>query len=156
MFEFSHIEDCVFNESIAGASGGSIQVDGVIHSTVKNCVFTNSIADIGGALAINRVSNNTIEDCHFLFNKARGNGGSLMITLTKTSTVHNCTFNSTEANTGGAIYLPLNIVNMDEHIHISNCIFDDNTATSFGQVIYSKQTLTKIHNFLEEHHHFLA
>ena len=65
------IEDCVFENNIAGVSGGAIRCKGA-SPLILNCTFIGNEATVGGGIYLIGGSTPVIENCLFAFNAEGG------------------------------------------------------------------------------------
>lgn len=134
---YSEIENSTFRYNINTHSGGVLELDACISSTVKNCKFIENYGTSGAAIKIkvfNRkyFSNVDILNCDFISNSANNYGGAIYSDLGKVK-VSNCNFNQNYAGKhGGAIYADFG------EFKIENCKFTSNYAAKNGGAIFSE------------------
>ena len=118
-----------------------------VSPTIRNCVFENNTADLGGVLYVSGGSS-LVEDCVFENNSAL-NGGAVWTGNAGGSTnlvFSNCTFknNSATSNGGGAFTIS-NIypegTDASPGFKIENCIFDGNSGPYGGAINFYTSTL---------------
>ncbi|MBK8701205.1 MAG: hypothetical protein IPN29_17370 [Saprospiraceae bacterium] len=100
---------------------------GGMHNTssspmVTNCIFTQNLANSGGAMYNITSSAPNINSCTFTSNTSVVDGGALHHT-SSTLSLTNCTFTTNAAVRGGAVYLSSSNATM------TNCTFTQNNAT---------------------------
>jgi len=109
--------------------GGGISNRNSSNPNIFNCIFSNNLAQYGGAVS-NDNSDPNIASCIFSKNTV-GYGGGGMYNYESSAKVDNCIFNGNEAyDRGGGIY------NSSSDPNITNCIFTGNnlyiSQNSFG------------------------
>ncbi len=116
--------------------GGAIWVNCWV-AEIKNCVFENNWAAIGGgAIATLAIDNLVLEDCTFIGNSADGNGGALYTKSTNSKFTigeGNVFKDNTAKGSGGAIYTANDIT-------LTNGKFENNSA-NYGNDVYSNRSV---------------
>ncbi len=131
------IADSYFEDNWASAENGgaisNVETDGVI----QDCTFVGNRVigeafSVGGAVS-NYLSNPQLIGCLFVGNTATFGGGAIYNesaeALPTLTVVNRCTFRENAAPIGGAMY------NFVSSPMVSNCVFTDNTATTYGGAI---------------------
>ncbi len=106
------------NTTQPGKNGGAIKIESA-SPTIKDCIFENNQAFLGGAIHI--MKTDTLPDDVY-------------------PTITGCVFNSNSANDGmpGTDNNGGAILSINSHPTISNCLFEKNTATeAYGGAIYT-------------------
>ena len=150
----STVVNCEFLSNVAG-TGGAIYVHFTEFLTMSNVKFSQNVAYIGGAIA-NILSNIYIDNCIFEDNRSYFDGGAIFtpsgnisiqnsyfrnntaeqglggIVSVSVGTLFmsNCSLKHSNAATGGVIY------GNECEINLTYCIFENNTASINGGVIY--------------------
>ena len=95
-----------------------------------------------------RIKDCFISNCKFEDNITVGIGGAIWVTRTANIYMDNCSFYSNSAYNGGAIYLMLSLIEVQNPSIITNCTFVDNNATNAGGALraYSKDNLLVLKN----------
>ena len=141
----NEIDNSTFRYNINTHSGGVLELDACISSTIKNCKFIENYGTSGAAIKIkvfNRkyFSNVDILNCDFISNNAKNYGGAIYSDLGKVK-VSNCNFNQNYAGKhGGAIYADFGEFTVD------NCKFTSNNAAKNGGAIFSENDPITISN----------
>ena len=118
------IEDCEFHGNTSAYRGGAIDLTSGGHiDLIARCVFSQNIADVGGAVAT-RNAYTDLADCVFLDNSA-GGGGAV---YDQPNTVTRCTFMGNLAEWGGALYLR-SVASV-----VTSCTFVGNAAGEGGSI----------------------
>jgi len=100
---------------------------------VRNCVFTNNLADNGAAVYNSRYCHPTFTDCSFTYNTANVNGGAVYNTRNNPS-FNSCIFKGNTALAtgssfgGGAMYNNTSAVT--EGPSLTDCEFNENTVSA--------------------------
>ena len=129
------ITNCLFDRNVANYTsstpdGGGLSVHGT-QNTVKNCNFTNNYARGSGGAIHQQGSYNTILDCYFYNNTCAEFGGAVLLWSTNHNVI-NCTFVSNKnigGSTGGALATYYGTAN------VTGCDFRDNSAKVHGGAI---------------------
>jgi len=126
--DISNITFTNINSGITGY-GGALLNQGNL--TVTNCIFTNNIANWGGAIGNINGGNLTVFNSTFLNNTATHDGGAINSAAPGTVlTVMNCNFlNNTAAGTSGAI------INWEGTMTVTGSNFSGNTGGWQGNAI---------------------
>ncbi|MHC4338233.1 MAG: right-handed parallel beta-helix repeat-containing protein [Planctomycetota bacterium] len=124
------IRNCVFSDNIAEDGGGIFKDSGQL--TVINCTFNDNTAEGGNGGGIYGLhSELTLINCTFKGNSATDEGGGVA-TDYETATLTNCTFIGNSAKYGGGM----------NHSHFgsttTNCLFSGNSA-QYGGAICTKR-----------------
>ncbi|MBQ7518154.1 MAG: hypothetical protein IJU13_07005, partial [Bacteroidales bacterium] len=149
------LDDCIFQENITTASGGScvrVGADNGQVLTIHNCTFSdNESASSGGAVAVYKNNETTISGCTFEDNTSEGFGGavyiagetSFAVATVAPVTISDCTFNRNVANGGGGAIEVSNagcddaerteICNSD--VDILRCSFTGNNSGAYGGAV---------------------
>ena len=142
---YSEIENSTFQYNINTHSGGVLELDACISSTVKNCKFIENYGTSGAAIKIKvfntkYISNVDILNCDFTSNSANNYGGAIYSNHGRVN-ISNCNFNQNYAGKhGGAIYADFG------EVKISNCKFNSNCALKNGGAIFSQNDPVTISN----------
>ena len=123
------ITNCTFENN---NDGGALKVHGYFGNvSITNCTFQNNSAlSEGGALKVHGYfCNVSITNCTFQNNSALSEGGAIHAS-TGNAIFANCTFhyNSAGGGPGGAMLLKM----LNGDVSITNCIFENNSATIDG------------------------
>ena len=108
--------------SSGGDNGGAIAVSAAT-PTIRECVFTDNHAYVGGAIYATN-SNALVEDCMFLSNPAVHQGGAIYVDNGQ-SVVRSCYFEGNTANYGGAILIrsisaPSSLTTVEDSVFFQN------------------------------------
>lgn len=105
-----------------GGYGGAVNFESTAGSgwCIANCVFSNNVANRGGALYLNTIG--TLDSCRFIVNRAAGTyGGAIRDNVG--CAYYNCLFDGNEvAGAGGAMFLMGNAL-------FENCTFTRNKGS---------------------------
>ncbi|MBN2718320.1 MAG: hypothetical protein JXX14_20920 [Deltaproteobacteria bacterium] len=133
------IEDSIFSDNDAYASGGAIQAtDSDV--TIVSCEFRNNTAFSGGGaiyatgFGVNTFTRITVKDSLFENNSSLGQGfgeGGAINLSVMSLTVENSRFVNNTANMGGAIYIDGRGTS-----DITNTVFSGNQVNREGAIIY--------------------
>lgn len=108
--------------SSSGSGGGGMFVSGA-SPTIRDCVFENNHAYVGGGLYLNN-SSARIEGCSFVENSVIHQGAGVF-SNSGSQDFESCTFDSNQASFGaGALFR----TNSADIVEFDNCLFIDNTA----------------------------
>jgi hypothetical protein len=137
------IRNCRFTDNIADLDGGAIY-DYMADAEIRNCTFDNNSAHVGGAIKVWE-SSPTIERCVFNNNTATAEsgweGGAICEDYYCYGTITNCLFYlNTTAGNGGALGFHI------AHPTITNCTFAANTAGGFGGAYYGNTSAPTFRN----------
>ena len=153
-----NLTNCTLNNN-QGSYGGAIYSN--ISSKLVNCTLNNNSAGYGGAIYVNGSIN--LINCTLNNNQGDGGrGGAIYINKNTNNSLINCTLNNNYASIGGAInngYLIIkNTIiqnNKAEHyggaisyceFNMTNSILQNNTAGKYGGAIYNPEKNTLINN----------
>ncbi|MBR4447147.1 hypothetical protein [Methanobrevibacter sp.] len=140
------VVNCSFaNNNAKQSFGGAISWPGV-RATMVNCIFVNNTAKYGGAvsfLAIPGLSSfrSNVVNCSFTNNAATESGGAVIFYYSANNGrgfVSDSRFANNTAKSGGAISFystAINFVNKEITGTVSNCSFDNNSATESGGAV---------------------
>lgn len=109
--------------------------------TIRNCLFTQNRARLGGACMINQTTASFV-GCQFTRNTAVEEGGALFVAggINRLSTLVNTIFTDNEAaNSGGAIYAGSDLLRID------HCLIYRNRA-AIGGAIYNRNVALPINS----------
>jgi hypothetical protein len=119
--------------------GGALLLRGSIAGagpTIRDCVFLDNSAGIGGAISIYQTSSPLIERCQFIGNVANnGIGGGAIHTENATAApvIQECAFvDNFSIDCGGALLVSVNC-----SATVLRCDFIDNTCQNLGGAIYN-------------------
>jgi predicted outer membrane repeat protein len=102
---------------------------------LKNCIFTNNVADQGGVYWHGGVGAPQIIGCRFIENTAVSGGAVFFINSPGPALISDCVFERNTASvSGGAIYT------YHFQVSIEDCVFDGNSAGSQGGAVYVTQS----------------
>ncbi|WP_297980397.1 right-handed parallel beta-helix repeat-containing protein, partial [uncultured Methanobrevibacter sp.] len=134
------ISDSEFINNTADEYGGAIMLLGSGENIISSSNFTNGSANNGGALAVK--ANLVLDSSRLEYNNASLNGGAVYVDNSKNGLIEikNNFLNVNIAQNGGAAY----IYGGDKQINLSNNIFAENTANSYGGAIALNETLVKM------------
>ncbi|MBK9452431.1 MAG: HYR domain-containing protein [Bacteroidetes bacterium] len=128
------LRGCTFDNN---SNAGAILIEGNATGSMSNCIFTNNVGGVGGAINLNVLTANfTFTNCTFANNRATGGGGGGAISGGNGGcTFTNCSFtNNTATNgPGGAFYKFYSTLNT-----FNNCTFTGNRAAGGGGAIYGQ------------------
>ncbi len=108
-----------------GPVGGGIYAG---MANIRNCTFTENVADSGAAL---RIVWGQVDSCRFFDNTA--SGGGAVYNVSQAVQITNSVFAGNQADAGGAVH--------GYSVDIHNCTFVNNTA-ELGAVIYAAHPLS--------------
>jgi parallel beta-helix repeat protein/predicted outer membrane repeat protein len=125
------INDNTFEKNTAFENGGAIFIcnsDG----TLENNTFLENSAEFGGGLHVRKNSHVSLINNHFIQNHSMVRGGGLDIDVNNGGVVYliYCDFEVNSSEKGGGIYSSTSIA------MISNCYFNNNSASTDGGAIY--------------------
>ena len=123
--------DCrVSNFGNETLTGGAMYLNGVVHSRIENCIFSNNTGTLGGAVYFgNSNSNVDIIDCLFDSNHVAYLGGGMYIGSFNTDfLVQNVSFSKNTALSGGGLFV--NNENVD--FLLLHCLFERNVVMGIG------------------------
>jgi len=124
--------NCTFENNLAESWCGALDSDVRDHIKLINCRFYNNFSEWSGG-AINNLSPYiTMINCEFVGNTAlKGIGGAMIVQTGKLVDIRNCLFVANSASKGGAIH-----ESITGDMRVTNCTFNNNTATQYGGAIY--------------------
>ncbi len=167
VYGYPALENCTFRGNSSGGGGGGLYASnskvvgctfegntarrgsgaefrgliGPLQTEWKNCTFRNNTAnELGGGLYVG--GNLTLSKCTFEANISHDSGGGLHRGTEKVGeaiTIDQCIFTRNSAFTGGAI-------SVQGSNHISNCIFNGNSATDVGCLKFIETPKTSLVN----------
>ena len=114
-----------FTITAGNAENGGVMYINDCSPTIRNCIFTDNVANTSGGAIYNNQSGATIVNCLFTNNTANTGSGGAVTTTGKSRNVNitNCTLvSNTAAIAGGAIY------NTTANPVITNCILWGNSS----------------------------
>lgn len=122
-------DSCFFKLNKAAFGGGAMHNGFKSAATVKRCTFMENSARVGAALGIQNDSTSlTVEGCIFEENNAENIGGCIgSYTSGVNITVRNTFFGGNSADTGGAIHITEDTLNISK-LTVENSIFQENLA----------------------------
>ena len=128
-------EDCIFERNHADDFSPAVDVSRLEELVLVRCEFVdNTSGAYGGAAYLYECDGVLIQDCIFRNNRAEDSGGALVLELDDQfeAVIEGCQFVGNHANgQGGALTLEDN-----QHLVISDTIFDQNTAGEEGGAIH--------------------
>ncbi len=129
-------DSCLFKLNIAANGGGAMHNGFKANVTVKRSTFEENKARVGAALGIQNDSTSlTLEGCTFKANNAEITGGCIGGYSSGVKiTVRNTFFDNNSADTGGAIHISEDSLNLSK-LTVESSIFQENLAfTQAGAV----------------------
>ncbi len=125
------IDNSSFSENIGQENGGVIYTEGKI-DTIKDSLFNNNMAPIGGVLytkSVNMIDNSTFDNCGYYTDTSKG---TIYITGSDDLIIINSTFDTCNAGEGGAIYTHGGVSLIDSEI--TGCLGDSYAILTKGSV----------------------
>ncbi len=121
------LRNCIFQENHAWLGGG-IHCTSSAHPLIENCTIRNNEADYGGGVYCIYDCTPTLRNCLINDNHANGNGGGMNIRIGSTPAITNCTIARNNADDeGGGIYCW-----NSAHPVLTNCTLTENNAVNRG------------------------
>ena len=129
-------DSCYFKLNKADNGGGAMHTGFNSAVTLKRCTFEENKARVGAALGIQNDSTSlTIEGCTFKANNAEIRGGCIGgYTSGVKITVRNTFFDNNSADTGGAIHITEDSLNLSQ-LTVESSIFQENLAFTQGGAV---------------------
>jgi parallel beta-helix repeat protein len=128
-----------FTITMAYGNGGLVNDQSSL--IVKNCVFKDNYAGVGGGMYNNKsLSTTTIEDCTFIDNEGENHGGGIY-NEKSSPTINRCMFKGNTSKNGAGME---NATSSSPTI--KNCVFVGNTASKYGGGIYNVKSSPTITN----------
>ncbi len=126
------IQDITITAAQNPAYGGAISSVNN-NSVAENCVFTQCVAQYGGAIIVGACVDGyfTARNCTFNMNTATSNGGAVYVEGEACMAMEGCLFFGNNAQYGGAVYLG------GSEVSIETCTFHANWSTASGGGVYS-------------------
>jgi hypothetical protein len=146
--ETAVLDGCTISNGYSGydyESGGMANFGA--HVTIRNCVFSNNIAENYGAAMMNSRSHPNISNCVFTGNEAKNNSGGALYNDHSSPIINNCVFTGNKSIAlGGAIHTVSVSTSRYADPVINNCVFVGNYAGDNGGAMsfykYSRPVIT--------------
>lgn len=122
------IKNCIFSNHLANY-GGAMFSKGNVSLSISNCSFSNNSGTAGAAIYLSEVSTASILNSFFSNNSASGSGGAIFLILIDDIAFTNCDFTgNTSGGGGGGVYVNYS------YPDFTNCNFSGNSAASGGAI----------------------
>ena len=129
------LNDCVIS-GCSAASGAGIYATGTSQNTLNDCCFDGCVASSAGGVAyFTSYTHNTLNNCVINNCTASTNGGGVVATSYSTNNLVSCFLCGCNSDIGGAFYS-----GGANESALSNCVFNDCTATKSGGAVYLTTT----------------
>jgi len=122
-------DSCLFKSNKAAQGGGAMHTGFTASISVNHCTFQENTARVGAALGLqNDTTSLLVENSYFAANNAEIIGGAIAgYTAGVNINIRNTTFDSNSADTGGAIHISEDSLDMSV-LTVNNTIFAENLA----------------------------
>lgn len=127
---------------------GGVALKGTGPHLIENCVFEGNTAGTtdtsthhSGAISVDlTVGQAVVRDTIFINNSTTGRGGAVSA-INRSVRFDRCIFDSNTAPRGGAVW-----ISDADSAEAYNCLFVDNTATSFGGAVFNEQEFEAVNS----------